>query len=53
MSTQFNSFLKKHEIISTVKWSSKKKKSNIDGYTEIYDEFLITSCILLGICLKS
>ena len=32
-------------------WNSEKKKSNIDGHGEIYDGFLITSCILLGICL--
>ena len=33
------------------KMSSGKKKSNIDEHGEIYDEFLITSYILLGIFL--
>ena len=36
---------------STTKWRSRKKKSNIDGHAEIYDKFLITSSVLLGICL--
>ena len=37
-----------------LEWSTKKKKkkkSNVDGHSEIYDEFLITSYIFLGICL--
>ena len=33
------------------KWSSGKKKLNIDGYGEISYKFLITSYILLRICL--
>ena len=36
-----------------VKWSSGKKKSNIDEHGEIYNKFFITSCILLGICLSN
>ena len=49
ISSLIESFLKEYVECtwnSTPKWSSGKKKSSIDGHGEIYDEFLITSCIL-------
>ena len=37
---------------SIAKWSSRKKKPNIDRHGEIYNEFFIASYIHLGIFLE-